>query len=158
MSDFSEQELFELQLEMASIEDDFAELSEWFDMAEVGGDTGDSDELSALDAELEEAGLGDISTASTGELSLMGVIDGDFDAANFDEQGIWGGIKNRLKKILKGRAARIIRKIVRLVRKHRKLATCVPKATKAVALFKTGRYRSALKAAWSTYRCIRKHM
>ncbi len=157
MSNFSEQELVELQFEMASIEENFTDLKNLFDIEEIGGDAADNDALSELDIELEEAGLGDMTGATSSSPSLMSLVEEDFAAADFDEQG-FGWFKKKIFGTFKRKIKRLLKKLVRLVKKHAKLAKCVPAVTKAVVLFKRGKYRSAATAAWSAYRCIKKRL
>jgi hypothetical protein len=55
---------------------------------------------------------------------------------------------------IKNKVAKLIRKLVALVRRYADCAECVPKVTRAVALFKAKKYAAALKAAYDAYRCI----
>ncbi len=81
-------------------------------------------------------------------------MDGGFSAQSLEMQGWWPDPR----KILIKKAAKIIRKIVRLVRKYSKLKACIPTVTKAVALFKAKKYLSALRAGYSAYKCIKKRL
>ncbi len=158
MNNFSELELRELRVELASIEDDFTELGEIFGLEDIDASSAESDELSLLNQELEGTEIDNFHRPSAGELSLMSVIEGDFDQQSLEMQGFFGNVKRRLEKLLKSRAAKLIRKIVSLVRKYSKLKSCIPAVTKAVVFFKAGKYRQALSAAWSAYKCIKKHL
>ena len=134
------QELQELEAELSELATDFEE----FEMAsgEDGGPS--SSELSELDAELsgtefEELGL-DADDVGVADIRAM-----SGDEADMLFFGGW--IKRKVKKL--------IRKIVRLVKKYRKLASCVPKVTAAVVAFKARKWVTALRRAYSAYRCIK---
>ena len=155
MSNFTEMELRELNIELQQIDDEFAELNEMFGSQGLNFTEESSEELSALDAALEGV---DISArgGSSGQLTLMAAFDGEIDAQTyFAEQGI-EALGWRPWKWLKRKVAKIIRKCVRLVKKYRKFASCAPAVTKAIILFKAKKYGSALTAAYSALRCIRK--
>ncbi len=156
MNDFSEMELRELNIELQQLEDDFAELNEMFGSEELNFSEESSEELGALDAALEGAGISELG-GSSGQLSLMAVADGEIDEQSLIEQGWprWPKSWPRPGDIFRGRARKIIRKIVRLVKKYKKYAPCIPAVTKAIVLFKARKYGSALKAAYSAYRCIK---
>ena len=74
-----------------------------------------------------------------------------------DEQDMQEGWTDWINpaRIIKNKARKIIKRIVRLVEKYRKLAVCAPAVTKAVLFYKTGKYGSALRAGWSAYKCIK---
>lgn len=154
MSDLTMQELRELQVELDQIGEDFADLEEVFGKQAFGfgEDEGSSEALDALDTELENSGLVGVESQSVGQSSLMEFADGMVDEQSL---GMQGWFPNPFKWIKK-KAAKIIRKIVRLVKRYRKYARCVPSVTKAVALFKAGKYGSALSQAYSAYRCIKR--
>ncbi len=132
-SSISSFELEELQAEFDSLEADFAE----FDLAEMDDD---HETLSELDAELSGTGLG--------ELSVGGDDYSEMFADEFEQQFIG--------RLLKGKARKIIARIVALVKRAKGCAHCVPKVVSAVRLFKAKRYGAAIRAAWVAYRCIRK--
>jgi len=166
MNDFSEMELRELNIELQQIDDDFAELNEMFGSEELNFSEESSEELSALDAALEGADI-PVVGGSSGQLTLMAVMDGEIDEQSLVEQGWTDWVRDKAKKvgrkldprkIFKGRVKKMIRKIVRLVKKYRKLSPCVPGVTKAVVLFKARKYGSALTASYSAYRCIRSRL
>lgn len=155
MSDFSQQELNELNVELNQLEEEFSELNSLFDDQLLSPSTdGSSEELDALDVALEGSGLEENSEAGNSQLSLLDALDGDFSAQSIEMQGIFGSVKRFLKK----KVAKIIRKILRLVRKYSKLKACIPLVTKAIVLFKAKKYGKALVAAYAALRCIRKKL
>ncbi len=125
-------------------------------------------EMDAEFGELTESGFGlsdmDDPALQEFEAELAGFAElgGDFDSLSFDAmtadepleaqadmQFISGFIKRKVLKLLK--------KIVRIVRaKGPALASCVPLVTKAIQLFKRGKYFSALRYAKKAYDCIKK--
>jgi hypothetical protein len=154
MSDFTQQELNELNVELNQLDEDFAELNSLFDdqLFSVASDS--SEELDALDVALEGSGLEETGSVASSQLSLLDAMDGDFTEQSLEMQGWrpWDWAKKRLIK----KARKIIRTTVDLVRKYSKLKACIPGVTKAVALFKAKKYGSAVKAAYSAYKCIKK--
>ncbi len=154
MSNFSEQELNELRVELNQIDEEFSELNSLFDSQLFSSSEDDSEELDALNAALEDSGLEEASTGGNNQLSLLDALDGDFSSQSLEMQGIFGAVKRFLKK----KVAKLIRKIVRLVKKYSRLRVCVPAVLKAVALFKAGKYARALRAAYKAYRCIKKRL
>ncbi|OEU66499.1 MAG: hypothetical protein BA863_06130 [Desulfovibrio sp. S3730MH75] len=155
MSDLTMQEMKELQVELDQIGEDFADLEDVFGKQAFGfaGVESASEPLAALDAELENSGLiGDTpQLAMASQMNIMALADGEIDAQSLDLQGWFPNPINWIKK----KAAKIIRKIVVLVKKYAKYAKCIPAVTKAVALFKAKKYGSALKQAYSAYTCIK---
>jgi hypothetical protein len=133
-------------------------LNSFFDGQLFSSGDDSSEELDALDQALEGSGLEEASSVASNEFSLLDLIDGDISAQSLEMQGWLGGIKRRLEKILRKRAAKIIRKILRLVRKYSKLKVCVPIVIKAIAAFKAKKYTSAIKYAYQAYRCIKKRL
>jgi hypothetical protein len=125
-----DQELQELAAEFADLGFDAADLSAL-----------DDDVFSEFEATVQDAGLGGGEFES---MSLEMLADDQADLAF-----LGGYLKRKVKKLLD--------KLVALVRRHGpKLARCVPKVTKAIVLFKAGKYASALKAAYDAYKCIRR--
>ena len=123
----------------AAAELELAELGAEFDgldamMATAGADTGVMAELNA-----ELAGT-EFATSDASFESL------DIGQDPVVDEFFFNWIKNKVRKL--------IRKLVSLVRKYADCAECVPKVTRAVALFKAKRYAAALKAAYDAYRCI----
>lgn len=153
MSNFSELELRELRIELQQIDDDFAELNEMFGSEGLNFSEASSEELSALDAALEDSDIVEGSGQSSGQLTLMAAADGDIDEQTFIEQG-WTDRFNPIK-IIKKKAKKLLKKLVYLVKKYSKLRACVPGVTKAVLLFKKGKFVSSLKQAYSAYKCIK---
>jgi hypothetical protein len=125
-----DQELQELAAEFADLGFDGADLSAL-----------DDDVFKQFEATVQAAGLGGGEFES---MSLETLADDQADLA------FLGGF-------LKGKVKKLLDKLVALVRRHGpKLARCVPLVTKAIGLFKAGKYASALKAAYDAYRCIRR--
>jgi len=154
MSEFTQQELNELSVELNQLDEDFAELNSLFDDQLFSVTTDSSEELDALDVALEGSGLEEADSPASSQLSLLDAMDSDFSAQSLEMQGMFGSVKKWLKK----KAAKIIRKIVKLVRKYSKLKACIPAVTKAVALFKSKKYASAARAGYSAYKCIKKRL
>lgn len=167
--------------ELSAIEEDLRELEE--DFGDLGleddgdGGGGDAEESSSEIAELESAIAGTDFERPLAESSMLrepSVLD-IADAAGTsggDQEGLLGsafsviksglgGIAGRgekmIRNVIKRKASKIIKRIVRLVKKYRKLATCAPAVTKAVLAYKLGQYGTALKLGYSAYKCIRKH-
>lgn len=153
MSDLTMQEMKELQVELDQIGEDFADIEDVFGKQAFGfsGVESASESLAALDAELENSGLIGDTPQLAGQMNLMALADGEIDALSLDLQGWFPNPINWIKK----KAAKIIRKIVALVKKYAKYAKCIPAVTKAVVLFKAKKYGSALKQAYSAYTCIK---
>ncbi len=63
MSDFTQQELNELSVELNQLDEDFAELNSLFNDQLFSAATDSSEELDALDAALEESGLEEADSA-----------------------------------------------------------------------------------------------
>ena len=158
MNDLTMQELRELEVELDRIGEDFSDLEEVFGKQAFGfgGDEGSSEALDALDIELENSGLVDTESQSLGQFNLIEFADGMIDEQSLGMQGWWPGWLPDPRRVLKKKANKIIRRIVRLVKRYKKYAKCIPAVTKAVVLFKKSKYGSALRQAYSAYRCIRK--
>jgi len=150
MSDFTQQELNELSVELNQLEEDFLELNSLFDDQLFSVATESSQELDALEVALEGSGLEEDVSSASNQLSVLDALDGDFSAQSLEMQWIGGWLKKK--------AAKIIRKILRLVRKYSKLKACIPAVTKAVKLFRARKYIRAAKAGYSAYRCIKKRL
>ncbi len=161
MNNITELELKEQEMTLSSLEEQFAEIDELFGMQSFGLSAlsaEESESIDALDSALEDS---DLMTAENqaGELSLLDVADGNFDEAAFMEQWGWPKWPKIIPNpgdIFKNKAKNIIRKIIRLVKKYRKYAKCIPTLTQAVTLYKKGKYVSALKKAYAAYRCIKR--
>ena len=160
MSNFSELELVEIKTGLQNIEDDFAELNEMFGSEGLNFSEASSEELSALDAALEDSDIVEGSGQSSGQLTLMAAADGIIDEQTFSEQGWWDKFKDKVNpiNILKNKAKKLLQKLIRLVKKYSKLKTCVPGVTKAALLFKAGKFASSLKQAYSSYKCIKSRL
>ena len=151
MNDLTMQELRELQVEIDQIGEDFAEIEVLFGKQAFGfaAHEESSEALNALNVELENSGLIDVDSQSVGQMSIMALADGEISEQSLSMQ-FWNPFN-----WIKEKAAKIIRKIVALVKRYRKYAKCVPAVTAAVALFKAGKYGSALTKAYSAYSCIK---
>lgn len=133
MAEYDAMELQELDAEIGALADDFEDLTNDFDEESM-------EALSELDTVLAGSGL-DIADSGSGDLNAL--TDDPLDA-----QFLGGWLKKKV--------AKLIRKIVALVRRYKSCASCVPKVTKAVSLFKRKKYAAALRAAYDAYRCIRR--
>lgn len=104
---------------------------------------------------------GDSPSASNTQITVLDIADG-LEPEEMQQEGFFGDLWNKAKGLVTGRVKRaakaIIMKILKLVRKYRKLSSCIPKVTAAVAAYKTGRYGTALKLAYAAYRCIRSRL
>ncbi|AWW73757.1 hypothetical protein CD351_04885 [Erythrobacter sp. KY5] len=141
MSDeFTAQELRELEAELGELANDFGD----FEMSDEDSAGASSGDLGELQAELSGTEL-EVFGADFGDgdvMSLSSMADSEADA-------LFAG------RFLKNKVQKLIRKLIRLVKKYRKLASCVPKVTAAVVAFKSGKYATALRRAWAAYRCIK---
>ncbi|MCK5888967.1 MAG: hypothetical protein KAG19_03385 [Methylococcales bacterium] len=153
MSDFTQQELNELNVELNELDADFSEFNSVFDGQLLPAVADSSEELDALGVALEGSDIEETDLTTSSQLSLLDLMDGDFSAQSLDMQG-WGWPWDWPRR----KCSKIIRKIVGLVRKYSKLKACVPAVTKAVALFKAKKYVSALRAAYSAYKCIKRKL
>jgi len=157
----SEVEANDISSEMAAIEAEIRELQE--DFGDLGLDDDDDteqisvNELDKLNAAIEGTVFEVSAAESSGELTILQIADGLFPDQSMQE-GWFPSLPNPFilaRKLIKGKASKIINKIVRLVKKYRKLALCVPTVTLAVAAFKAGKYGTALKSGISAYTCIK---
>ncbi|MEL7486201.1 MAG: hypothetical protein AAGJ87_03170 [Pseudomonadota bacterium] len=133
-TDFSPAEIQELEAELNELGVDFEEMGGDFDEESF-------EELSALDQELAGSGL-DIASAGEGA-DLNAMTDDPLDAQFF---GGW----------IKRKVARLLRRLIAIVRRYRNCRSCIGKVRSAVILFKRGRYIAALRAAYRAYACIRR--
>ena len=120
--------------EFAALDADFVEL------ANLGGDfsDGDKSELSALDADLEAAGLG-------GEINAQGV-------APLTENSVEAAF---VSNFLKRKAERLIRQLYDYIRRYSKCVKCIGSLRSAVSAYKAGNYGSAIYWAMETFDCVR---
>lgn len=113
-------------------------------------------EFSMEEDEFGEEGLGALQELEQ-ELASIPELGGDLSAMGIEmltddplEMLFFGNI-------IKKRARKILRIVVKLVRRHGpRLAKCVPAVTAAIVLFKKGKYIAALYAAYRAYKCIKK--
>lgn len=134
--------------ELLELDREFAELMEDFDLEE----SADSDDLADLDAMIKGTEFEDTATESAPSLSLLDIADqagtGTIAESQAEFATAIGGFVRR-------RVSRLLRKLLRLVRKSKKYAGCIPAVAKAVAAFKAGKWGTALRLALAAYRCIR---
>ncbi len=157
----AEMEAAELTSDIESIESEFAELTEAF--GDLGLDAPGQQESSGELAELDAAVAGtefDLPVSSDGEANSILEIADDLSLDSMEEGlgSIFRKIGKGVRNIFKGKARKIIRKIVRLVRKYSRLKACVPAVAVAVAAFKAGKYGTAIRSGWAALKCIRKHI
>lgn len=143
--------------ELLELDIEFAALAEDFNLEEASG-SGSTSELDLLIAGTELEPDGSESTGGTTNLldladqigtgsdpeflgKITSAIGGAFSSA-------WGGF-------VKGKAARLIRKLISLVRKAPKYASCVPQVLAAAAAFKAQKWGTALRLAYRAYKCIK---
>lgn len=127
----------DMDQELQELEAEFADLG--FGDADLNAL--DDDTFNEFEAVVQDAGLGG------GEFEAMSVDMLADDRADLAFLGGW----------LKGKVKKLLNKLVTLVRRHGpKVARCVPKVTKAIVLFKAGKYASALKTAYDAYKCIKR--
>ncbi|MEO9781058.1 MAG: hypothetical protein ABJH07_16945 [Sedimentitalea sp.] len=132
-------------LELADIDQEFAEVAEMFDLDESVA-AGDLDEL---DAALEGTDLGTSGTESAGSHTLLDFADGVVGAENMPEWG-WPFIGYLEKK-----AKRLVKILIAKFRKYRKYRKCLPTLLKAVAAIKARKWGTAIKQVYATYRCMK---
>lgn len=151
------QEVMEIEAEIRELEEDLGEL-----LLDAPAEA--AVVLSPELSELEEALVGTefdepVSSELAAGESILDIAD---DVSLDSQEEFIGGLIDKTKKFIririKRRAGRWIRTIVRLVRKHAKLAKCIPAVTAAIAAFKAKKYGTALKSAISAYKCIKKNM
>lgn len=112
--------------ELASLEEDDAEVS-----------TENLDLMSELEQELSSAGILEEGEEVSG---LSGLAESEVEVAF-------------LRRWLRKKALRLIRKLYGYVSRCR---GCIGLLRKAIAAFRRGRYVSAIRYAYQTYRCIRR--
>lgn len=143
----NENDEFELAGELDEFEADFKELDAEFglDLAEEGFEPEALAAMSELDDEIDMAGISEFDEGVSEEMSFasLGMDDPEVQAFFF------GWIKKKVRKL--------IRKLIKIVRKYgRKCAPCIPMLTKTIKLYRKGKYLSALRQGYRTYRCIRR--
>jgi len=168
-----ELEVAEISRELMEIEADLKELEEDFgDIGLTGSDDEQesSSEIESLNRMVEGTDFEFSVPESTSEITVLDIADADLSEEEMQE-GIWDVVKSAagavtstisgipgagfIRRQIKKRAGRLISKLIKLVKKYKRLAVCVPKVTAAVAAFKAGRYGTALKLGFSAYRCIK---
>lgn len=127
--------------ELKALDAEFAELdAEFAELAMEDLDVTDP-ELQEFEALVREAGLEP--EAAVGGLAELTV----------DEQVEMQFFISWLRK----KAAKLLKKLVKLARKYaRRCRSAIPLVTKAVRLFKDGKYIASIKAAYDAYRAIRR--
>jgi len=156
-------------MELQSIDEDVRELEELF--GHLGLQDGKSQaetpsELEALNLMLAGTEFEtDSGAESSSSMSFLEMIDADPTDIDLQE-GFFGDIwdattktaASLAKSLIKGKANKWIKKIVRLVKKHGNLIECAPSVVAAVAAFKAGKYGAALTSAYATYQCIQQRL
>ena len=158
----SQAEANDISSELETIEAEIRELQEDFGDIDLGLDDDDdteqesSNELDKLNAAIKGTVFEVSAAESSGGLTILQIADGLFPDQSMQE-GFLSSINpyKLAQKLIKGKASKIIKKIVTLVKKYKKLAACVPNVTIAVAAFKMGKYGSALQSGYSAYKCIK---
>ena len=157
----SQAEANDISSELETIEAEIRELQEDFGDIDLGLDDDDteqesSNELDKLNAAIKGTVFEVSAAESSGGLTILQIADGLFPDQSMQE-GFLSSINpyKLAQKLIKGKASKIIKKIVTLVKKYKKLAACVPTVTIAVAAFKMGKYGSALQSGYSAYKCIK---
>lgn len=131
--------------DLANFESEFAELnSEFSEMAMADEQFGDEG-LQAFQ-QLEDE------LASFAEFSAEGVGAMTFDSLSAEPQAdmqfLWGYLRSKVLKLLNY--------LVAAVRRYGpKLQPCIPTVIAAIRAYKAGQYLTALRLAYSAYRCIR---
>jgi len=142
--------------ELSAIQEDFDELSSVF--GDLGLDTAgaDGDESSPELEELNKAVEGtefdsesELYSSPTSGLSALDAVDSalanDFGSDNFG----WPG------NYLKNKAKKMIDALKRIIYRNRRYYGCARPLTRAVRAFGSRKYLSAIRHAYSTYRCIK---
>lgn len=124
----------ELQVDLEELEAEFAELAAFEPM-----DHHAEEAYAALNAELAGS---DFEAAEQADMLTALSTEGDPEVNPL----IFG--------ILRRVARRAINRLQRFIRKHRQCVSCVPMVTRAVVLFKAGRYAAAIAQALRATRCI----
>lgn len=154
----SQAEANDISSELETIEAEIRELQEDFGDLGLDDDAEDSSttELDTLNAAIKGTVFEVSAAESSGELTILQIADGNFPDQSMQE-GFLSSINpyKLAQKLIRGKASKIIKKIVTLVKKYKKLAECVPTVTIAVAAFEGGKYGSALKSGYSAYKCIK---
>jgi hypothetical protein len=130
-----ERELQELELEFQGFED----------LALQGLDPATRADLEQIDQLAQELGL---QLQEEPMPTTLSALTSEGIEAQVELQFVGSFVKNKVKKLLE--------KLIRLVKKYAKCASCVPLVLKAATLFKAKKYFAALKAAYDAYKCIKK--
>ena len=146
--------------EIAQLEAEFAELEA--DFGDLGLDKDDqeaaSDNLAQLEAALAGTEFAVEGAESVGPLSVLDIADGNFGGAGQQEGflgDVWGKITKPIENVIKRRAARLIKRLIALVRKYRKYSSCVPSVLAVIAAFKARKYGTAVRLSSAAYLCIK---
>lgn len=136
--------------DLADIAAEFESLEADFDLG-LTARLGAPAEMDALDQATEGTPFAVTAAETGGTLSLLDLADGKVGANG--QEGFFDFLKPVVNAI-KRRAKKIIAKIVRLVRKYGKYASCIPKVAKAVRAFASKSYGTALREALAAFSCI----
>jgi len=152
-------------VELQTIENDIEELESIFGDLGLGSPSDDeaesSSELDALDqalagTEFETSDLTESGSVGSSNFFEMA------DTIESDDADLQEGWRDRLdprrvaQRLAKSKAKKWIGIIVRLIRRHRGCARCAPAVARAVSAFSQKRYGTAVRHAFSAYRCIKK--
>ncbi len=148
--------LDEIEADFSQLESDFGDLG-----LEEDDDGPASSEMQEFEAALAgtEFGSEDAESDMSGGLTILQIADGELPGGG--EEGwlgdVWDRVRRPVVNIVKRKAKKIIARLTKLIRKYAKYRSCIPGVMKAVAAFKAGRYGTALRYCYASYRCIRAH-
>ena len=129
--------------ELEIVEREVRDLAELFDLKNVAQALPDQ-------RPLDES----VQHADDDEPRMIDLIERAAFAAQFIDMQSGGWIRRKLENHLRRKLSRIIRRLVRLVRRHSSLSNCVPKVTLAVKKFRARRFRDAVDATFEAFLCI----
>lgn len=140
--------------EVASIEADFIQFDADFGTNLMAPES-ETAEANMLDQAADGTPFAAPKAETGGTLSLLEMADGNYGNG---EEGFGSWVKDRFKPIvnaIKNRAKKIIAKMVALARRLGKYRTCIAKIIAAIKAFKAKKWGSAIKAAFTAFKCIR---
>ena len=119
---------------------------------ELDADLAELASLEDDDAEVSVENL-DLMEGLEQELSAAGILEAGEEAASFSGLAESEVEVAFLRRWLRRKALRLIKELYQYVSRCR---GCIGLLRKAIAAFKAGRYVSAIRYAYQTYRCIRR--
>lgn len=143
------------EAEIVSIEQDFVQFDEDFGTDLMAPET-TGPETDMLEQAAEGTPFAIPQAETGGTLSLLEMADGNFGS---EQEGVFSWIRDRFKPIVNAimrRARKIIRKMVALARRLGKYRACISKIVAAIKAFKAKKFGSAIKNAFSAFRCIKR--